>query len=170
MKMNPISLFVLILVVQLQLSVVLLANNVPPKPATNKKASKNLRGYKVINDIKSEVERQCPKTASCADILTAVARDATLLAGGPFWEVPFDRKDGRISINIEANRLVPQGNENITTLINLFESKGLNILNLVVLSGSHTIGRSSCPPIHSRLYNFNGTQGASDPSLDRKYL
>ncbi|KAJ0098749.1 hypothetical protein Patl1_19772 [Pistacia atlantica] len=219
MKMNPISLFVLILVVQLQLSVVVLGNNVPPKPATNKakrapktsppeanlssdyyqatcpnleaiihrkvqawvnrdktlapslfrlhfhdcvvrgcdasillnyrgserraKASKTLRGYKVINDIKSEVERQCPKTVSCADILTGVARDATLLAGG---------------------------NENITTLINLFESKGLNILDLVVLSGSHTIGRSSCSPIHSRLYNFNGTQGASDPSLDRKYL
>ncbi|KAJ0042684.1 hypothetical protein Pint_17135 [Pistacia integerrima] len=219
MKMNPISLFVLILLVQLKLSVVVLGNNVPPKPATNKakrapktsppeanldktlapslirlhfhdcvvrgcdasillnyrgserrtKASKTLRGYKVINDIKSEVERQCPKTVSCADILTAVARDATLLAGGPFWEVPFGRKDGRISINREANRLVPQGNENITTLINLFESKGLNILDLVVLSGSHTIGRSSCSPIHSRLYNFNGTQGASDPSLDRKY-
>ncbi|KAJ0095182.1 hypothetical protein Patl1_15034 [Pistacia atlantica] len=84
MKMNPISLFVLILVVQLQLSVVVLANNVPPKPATNKKASKNLR-----------------------DILTEVARDATFLVGGPFWEVPFGRKDGRISINREANHLVP---------------------------------------------------------------
>lgn len=134
------------------------------------KASRTLRGYAVINDIKSEVERQCHKTVSCADILTAVARDATLIAGGPFWEVPFGRKDGRISTAREANRVVPQGNENVTTLINLFDRLGLNILDLVVLSGAHTIGRSSCSSIHSRLYSFNGTQGASDPSLDRKYL
>ncbi|KAK9269376.1 hypothetical protein L1049_001148 [Liquidambar formosana] len=130
--------------------------------------SKTLRGFQVIDEIKAEVEKRCPKTVSCADILTAAARDATVIAGGPFWEVPFGRKDGRISISKEAN-IVPDGHENVTALIELFQSKGLNILDLVILSGSHTIGRCTCSSIQYRLNNFNGT-GKADPSIDMKYL
>ncbi|CAK7326024.1 unnamed protein product [Dovyalis caffra] len=131
-------------------------------------ASKTLRGFQVIDDIKAELERKCPKTVSCADILTAAARDATLLLGGPFWEVPFGRKDGKTSIAKEAD-LVPQGRENVTALIGFFEERGLNILDLVVLSGSHTIGRTSCHSFLHRLANYKGT-GRPDPTLDRHYL
>lgn len=116
----------------------------------------------MIDDIKAEVEKSCPKTVSCADILTAAARDATVLLGGPFWEVPFGRKDGKISISKEAD-MVPQGHENVTQLIDFFQARGLSILDLVVLSGSHTIGRSTCYSILHRLAKF-------DPTLDRKYL
>ncbi|XVF33780.1 hypothetical protein REPUB_Repub18cG0000400 [Reevesia pubescens] len=125
------------------------------------KSSRTLRGFEVIDDIKAEVERRCRRTVSCADILTAAARDATVLLGGPFWEVTFGRKDGRISIAEEAD-MVPQGHENVTTLIEFFRAKGLNELDLVILSGSHTIGRSSCYSILHRL-------GKPDPTLDSKY-
>ncbi|KAJ9168552.1 hypothetical protein P3X46_020058 [Hevea brasiliensis] len=125
-------------------------------------ASKTLRGFQVIDDIKAEVEKRCPKTVSCADILTAAARDATVLLGGPFWEVPFGRKDGKFSFSKEAD-MVPQGHENVTALIDFFQARGLSILDLVVLSGSHTIGRSTCYSILHRL-------AKSDPTLDRKYL
>ncbi|XP_022893740.1 peroxidase 7-like [Olea europaea var. sylvestris] len=131
-------------------------------------ASKTLRGFTLIDEIKAEVERRCPRTVSCADILTAAARDATILAGGPFWEVPFGRKDGRVSLGTEAN-LVPQGHDNITSLIGLFQKLGLNIVDLVVLSGAHTIGRSSCSSIQQRFSNFNGTR-KFDPSIDINYL
>ncbi|KAJ4836926.1 hypothetical protein Tsubulata_022033 [Turnera subulata] len=131
-------------------------------------ASKTLRGFEIIDDIKSELERRCPKTVSCADILTAAARDATVLLGGPFWEIPFGRKDGRISLATEAD-MVPQGRENVTALIDFFQARGLTILDLVVLSGSHTIGRSSCYSILHRLANYKGT-GKPDPTLDIKYL
>lgn len=131
-------------------------------------ASKTLRGFELIDEIKAELEKNCPKTVSCADILTAAARDATVLAGGPFWEVPFGRKDGRLSILQEVH-MVPQGYENITALIDLFETKGLNLLDLVILSGAHTIGRSSCFAFKSRLYNFNRTR-KPDSSLNIKYL
>ncbi|KAK7312792.1 hypothetical protein VNO77_36933 [Canavalia gladiata] len=130
--------------------------------------SRTLRGFQLIDDIKSELERRCPRTVSCADILTAAARDATLLAGGPFWEVPFGRKDGNISLAREAN-LVPHGHENITALIAFFQERGLDMLDLVTLSGSHTIGRSTCYSFMDRIYNFNGT-GKPDPSLNVYYL
>lgn len=126
-------------------------------------ASKTLRGFRVIDDIKSVLEKRCPKTVSCADILTAAARDATIFAGGPFWEVPFGRKDGRISLAKEADA-VPQGHENVTALVDFFSSRGLNMLDLVVLSGAHTIGRSSCLAFEHRLGK------TPDPSLDIKYL
>ncbi|KAL0398946.1 UNVERIFIED_CONTAM: Peroxidase 7 [Sesamum radiatum] len=107
-----------------------------PGSERSAEASRTLRGFTVIDDIKAEVERQCPKTVSCADILTAAARDATLLVGGPFWEVPFGRKDGKISIAKEANT-VPQGHENVTSLLNFFDKMGLTFVDLVVLSGAH---------------------------------
>lgn len=130
--------------------------------------SKTLRGFEVIDEIKAEVEKRCPKIVSCADILTAAARDATLVVGGPFWEVPFGRKDGLVSLAKEAN-VVPHGDENVTELINLFEANGLNILDLVILSGAHTIGRSTCYAIQQRVFNFNNT-GKPDPSINIKYL
>lgn len=139
-----------------------------PGSERHAEVSKTLRGFNIIDEIKSEVEKKCPKVVSCADILVAAARDATIMVGGPFWEVPFGRKDGLISIANEANT-VPHGQENVTQLIKQFEANGLNILDLVVLSGSHTIGRSSCSAIQQRLFNYNNTRN-SDPSINSSYL
>ncbi|KAJ4824966.1 hypothetical protein Tsubulata_031050 [Turnera subulata] len=131
-------------------------------------ASKTLRGFEVIDDIKAEIEKSCPGAVSCADILTAASRDATVLLGGPYWAVPYGRKDGKVSNDKDAD-LVPKGIEDITSLIEFYQSMGLNVLDLVVLSGAHTIGRAACGSVQYRLYNFKGT-GKPDPSLDEKYL
>ena len=106
----------------------------------------------MIDDIKAEIEKKCPKTVSCADILTAAARDATVSAGGPYWMVPYGRKDGLVSLAKEA-QLVPMGHEDITSLVEFYQSKGLSVLDLAILSGEPT-----SPWNHSREDNQSHTQ------------
>ncbi|KAL2937245.1 Peroxidase 7 [Bienertia sinuspersici] len=134
----------------------------------NAHGSKTLRGYEVIDDIKIAVERKCPKTVSCADLLTAAARDATLLVKGPFWANKYGRLDGKDSYAQEADQL-PSGREDVTSQLEFYQSIGMNMLDLVVLSGAHTIGRSSCGAIMDRLHNYHGS-GEPDSSIDLSYL
>ncbi|KAH6788959.1 Peroxidase superfamily protein [Perilla frutescens var. frutescens] len=141
---------------------------------TNNQAEKDgppnlsLRGYGSVDRVKTAVEKKCPGVVSCADILALVARDATLLLNGPFWPVPLGRRDGRVSNAIETLSNLPPPFFNITQLKASFASKNLTTKDLVVLSGSHTIGTSHCSSFTNRLYNFTG-RGDSDPSLDPNY-
>lgn len=56
----------------------LLLDSVSGKAETEKEARPNLSlsGFEIIDEIKSLFEHKCPKTVSCADILTLAARDA----------------------------------------------------------------------------------------------
>ncbi|KAJ4824413.1 Peroxidase 27 [Turnera subulata] len=130
--------------------------------------NQTLRGFNVIDAIKSAVEKKCPGLVSCADILAMVARDAVLMVGGPYWDVPTGRRDGRVSNSLEALAQLPSPFADITTLKQNFAAKGLSVKDLVVLSGSHTIGIGHCFVVAIRLYNFTG-KGDTDPSLDPNY-
>ncbi|PIN18326.1 Peroxidase [Handroanthus impetiginosus] len=140
------------------------ANNTAEKDAI---PNQSLRGFQVIDAVKSEVERRCPGIVSCADILALVARDA-VRQGGPFWRVPTGRRDGVISNASEAASQIPAPTSNFSTLQTDFANKGLNLKDLVLLSGAHTIGISHCTSFSRRLYNFTGV-GDQDPALDSEY-
>ncbi|XP_050229535.1 peroxidase 27-like [Mercurialis annua] len=129
----------------------------------------SLRGYQIIDRVKSALEKECPRVVSCADIVAIVARDVTVASKGPNWEVETGRRDGRVSIGAETLTNLIAPNVNITTLITRFQAKGLNLKDLVVLSGGHTIGTSHCSSFNSRLYNFTG-KGDVDPTLDSEYV
>ncbi|KAL0362346.1 UNVERIFIED_CONTAM: Peroxidase 1 [Sesamum calycinum] len=79
--------------------------------------NRSLRGFHVIDAVKAAVEKSCPRTVSCADILALVARDAVSQINGPSWPVPLGRRDGNVSTANEALANLPPPNFNITQLI-----------------------------------------------------
>ncbi|XP_028762486.1 peroxidase 20-like [Neltuma alba] len=112
----------------------------------------SLRGFEVIDKIKYLLEEECPHTVSCADILALVARDAVVSRGGPTWEVFLGRKDSLKSSFNGANQFIPAPNSSLETLIDNFKAQGLDVHDLVALSGSHTIGRARCTSFRQRIY------------------
>ncbi|KAK4416231.1 Mitogen-activated protein kinase kinase kinase [Sesamum alatum] len=127
------------------------------------------RGFEVIDAIKENVERACPSTVSCSDILTLAARDAVFLTGGPFWPVALGRRDGLMANETAANTDLPSPFEPLENITAKFVAKGLDFKDMVVLSGGHTIGFAQCFTFKPRLFNFDGA-GNPDPILDESLL
>lgn len=59
-----------------------------------------------------------------------------LQAGGPYWDVPKGRKDGRVSKASETTQL-PGPAFNISQLQKSFSQRGLSMEDLVALSGPY---------------------------------
>ncbi|KAF3440341.1 hypothetical protein FNV43_RR18625 [Rhamnella rubrinervis] len=123
----------------------------------------SLHAFYVIDKAKQEVEALCPGVVSCADILALAARDAVVLSGGPYWDVPKGRKDGRTSKASETTQL-PAPTFSILQLQQSFSQRGLSLDDLVALSGGHTLGFAHCSSFQNRIHNFNATHDV-DPSL-----
>ncbi|CAN0901739.1 Peroxidase 4 [Linum grandiflorum] len=114
----------------------------------------SVRGYNVIEDIKSEVEKVCPGVVSCADIVAIAARDSTVIAGGQSWEVKVGRRDSKTASFAAANGgALPPPTASLQDLIDTFDAQGLSVNDMVVLSGSHTIGLARCVSFRTRIYN-----------------
>jgi len=129
----------------------------------------SLRGFDVVDQIKSKLENACPGVVSCADILAVAARDSVGFSGGPFWEVLLGRRDSRSASKSGANNDIPAPNSTHQTLETKFKLQGLNVVDLVALSGAHTIGLSRCISFKTRLYNQTGNV-MPDATLDTTYL
>lgn len=124
----------------------------------------------LINEIKAAVEANCSGVVSCADILTLAARDSIAKAGGPEYPVPLGRRDSQDNANesVVVNN-IPSPTSNLTQLMSIFGSKGLNLTNLVALSGAHTIGIAHCSSFDDRLYNSSTGETIVDPTLDLSF-
>ncbi|KAL3840183.1 hypothetical protein ACJIZ3_024774 [Penstemon smallii] len=127
----------------------------------------SLHAFYVIDNAKKEVEKMCPGVVSCADILALAAKDAVALSGGPSWDVPKGRKDGKIS-KANDTRQLPFPTFNISQLHQSFSQRGLSIDDLVALSGGHTLGFSHCSSFQNRIHNFNNITNV-DPSMSPSF-
>ncbi|KAJ4720179.1 Peroxidase [Melia azedarach] len=111
------------------------------------------RGFDVIDNIKSAVEKACPGVVSCADVLAIAARDSVSILGGPSWQVKLGRRDARTTSQSAANNGIPAPTSNLNQLISRFNSLGLSTRDLVALTGGHTIGQARCTSFRARVYN-----------------
>lgn len=141
-----------------------------PSISSEKNAGPNrdsVRGYQVIEDAKSQVEKKCPGVVSCADIVAVAARDASVAVGGPSWTVKLGRTDSTTATASLANTELPSFRASLETLISSFANKGLTARDMVALSGAHTIGQARCLTFRDRLYS-NGTNIDAGFSTTRK--
>ncbi|RLM86719.1 peroxidase 2-like [Panicum miliaceum] len=113
----------------------------------------SLRGFDVVDAAKDALEKACPGVVSCADVVQFAARDAAFFLSGSrvYYQLPAGRFDGRISFENESLAFLPPPSFNLTQLVDSFKVKGMDIDDLVVLSGSHTIGRSHCSSFSDRI-------------------
>ncbi|KAM0866596.1 hypothetical protein ACQ4PT_042525 [Festuca glaucescens] len=130
-----------------------------------------LRGMDVIDSAKAQLEAQCPGVVSCADIVILAARDAVTFTGGPSFDVPTGRRDGKVS-NLRDGDVLPDVHDSAQVLRSKFAASGLDDKDLVLLSSAHTVCTTACFFTQDRLYNFplpGGGRG-SDPSIPAGFL
>ncbi|XP_042374895.1 cationic peroxidase 1-like [Zingiber officinale] len=125
----------------------------------------SLRGFDVVDDIKSKLESSCKQVVSCADILAVAARDAVVALGGPSWTVQLGRRDSTTASFSSANSDIPSPAFNLTDLITAFSNKGLSTSDMVALSGAHTIGQARCTNFRTRIHNETNINSSFASSL-----
>ncbi|KAH9314530.1 hypothetical protein KI387_023157, partial [Taxus chinensis] len=120
----------------------------------------SVRGFDVIDTIKSKVEAICSGIVSCADILAIAARDSVVQAidvrlfalplykmaevvvtyfvvvvlGGPTWTVQLGRRDSKTASLSAANTNIPAPTLNLSGLISAFSAVGLSTRDMIALS------------------------------------
>ncbi|KAM6597548.1 hypothetical protein CsatA_008072 [Cannabis sativa] len=125
----------------------------------------SVRGFDVIDTIKSKLETLCPGVVSCADILAVAARDSVVLLGGPSWKVELGRRDSTNASFTAANTQLPSSILDLDDLITTFSLKGFTEKELVALSGAHTTGEARCVMFRNRIYNETNIDSSLATSL-----
>lgn len=134
---------------------------------SEKEASPNLtlRGFEVIDAIKSDLENICPGIVSCSDILAVATKEAVVLvnplsisllvypcycsfdpllvmswnsqAGGPSYRLQTGRKDSLVAFKDIAERELPSPRASLSVILARFASRGFNQQETVSLLGIH---------------------------------
>lgn len=125
----------------------------------------SVRGFEVIDTIKSQLENACAGVVSCADILAVAARDSVVALGGQNYTVLLGRRDSTTANITVANSNLPAPTLNLSQLVSLFSNNGFTTQELVALSGAHTIGQARCTSFRSRIYNETNINSTFATSL-----
>eukprot|EP00257_Ricinus_communis_P022450 XP_015582179.1 cationic peroxidase 1 [Ricinus communis] len=110
----------------------------------------SIRGFEVIDSIKTQLETSCPGVVSCADILAVAARDSVVALGGPNWNVQLGRRDSATASLSAAATNLPSPFSDLTVLISNFSisvdfAKAMvKMGNLSPLTGTNGQIRTNC--------------------------
>ncbi|PAN04925.1 hypothetical protein PAHAL_1G102100 [Panicum hallii] len=135
----------------------------------------SLRGFEVVDAIKSQVEAACPGVVSCADILALATREAVVALNGTTWPLLLGRRDSRTANQSQANSDLPSPGSNLDTLIAAFARKGFTATELVALSGAHTVGLAHCVNVDQsqmqrcRVPTADGLMAALDDQTPERF-
>ncbi|KAJ6931424.1 hypothetical protein NC652_014810 [Populus alba x Populus x berolinensis] len=91
------------------------------------------------------------------------------MSGGFNWELPLGRRDSKTASLSGSNNNIPAPNSTIQNLVPFFKRQGLYEVDLVALSGGHTIGVARCVTFKQRLYNQNGNN-QPEHTLEKNYF
>uniref|UniRef100_A0A0D9X210 peroxidase n=1 Tax=Leersia perrieri TaxID=77586 RepID=A0A0D9X210_9ORYZ len=124
-----------------------------PEPEKTGIPNLSLRGYDAIDEAKAAIEKICPGVVSCADIVAFAGRDASyfLSSRAIDFAMPAGRLDGRVSLKNETLPNLPPPFAGVDRLKQMFAAKGLDTVDMVALSGAHSIGRSQCSSFSDRM-------------------
>ncbi|CAI9098052.1 OLC1v1034612C2 [Oldenlandia corymbosa var. corymbosa] len=131
---------------------VLLDNKDGIESEKNSPRSFGMRNFGPIDRIKEALEKECPQTVSCADIVALSAREGTVLLGGPYVEMKTGRRDSKVSFLDQVESSIPNFNDSMPVVLSRFNSVGLDDEATVALLGAHSVGRVHCLNIVGRLY------------------
>lgn len=95
--------------------------------------------------------------------------DQNFQAGGPSYSVELGRRDGLISQASRVRGALPEPDFNLIQLTEIFARNNLSQLDMIALSGAHTVGFSHCSRFANRLYSFSASNPV-DPSLNPDYM
>ncbi|KAJ0968791.1 hypothetical protein J5N97_021668 [Dioscorea zingiberensis] len=126
-----------------------------PSITSEKNAFQNagsVRGFEVVDNIKTAVETVCPGVVSCADILAAASLYSSEYVNGPTWTVKLGRRDSTTANKDLAEADLPVSFKDLNAQISLFAKQGLSVKDMVALSGAHTIGQAQCATFRGRIY------------------
>ncbi|KAG8094329.1 hypothetical protein GUJ93_ZPchr0012g19591 [Zizania palustris] len=106
-----------------------------------------------VDEAKVALEARCPGVVSCADIVAFAGRDASyfLSSHAIDFQMPAGRYDGRVSLKSATIPNLPPSFADMQQLKKNFADKGLDTVDMVVLSGAHSIDRSQCSSFGDRL-------------------
>ncbi|CBI21341.3 unnamed protein product, partial [Vitis vinifera] len=120
-------------------------------------------GFDTVIKAKQSVEAACPGIVSCADILALAARDVVVLAGGPSFSVELGRRDGLISQASRVAGNLPEPSFDLDQLNSMFARHNLSQLDMIALSGAHTVDPSLDSDYAKQL--MSGCPQNVDPSI-----
>ncbi|XP_077239192.1 peroxidase superfamily protein [Tasmannia lanceolata] len=122
-----------------------------------------MRNFKYIKTIKDALEKECPMTVSCADIVALSAREGVVMLKGPYISMRTGRRDSTESHAALVDDFIPRHNDTMSLVLSRFQSIGIEAEGTVALLGAHSVGRVHCVNLVDRLYPN------TDPTLDPDY-